>query len=59
MNKQLENLRSQRNMENNEKCFDEIYHINMIDYKEYNDRETLGENKEETLNTDIEVLKLR
>ena len=31
----------------------------MIDDKEYNERDQIGEIKEETLNTDIEVLKLQ
>ena len=30
---QLENLRPQRNIDNNNKQSDEIYHINMIDDK--------------------------
>ena len=56
---QLEKLRPQRNIENNDKKYDEIYQINIIDDKEYDEGYQIGENKEETLNADIEVLKLR
>ena len=56
---QLENLKPQRNKENNEKKSDEIYQINMMDDKESDGRYQIGENKEETLNTDTEVLKLQ
>ena len=31
----------------------------MIDDKEYDERDQIGEDKEETLNTDIEVFKLQ
>ena len=58
MDMQVEHLRPQRNIENNDKKYDEIYQINMIDDKEYDERYQIGENKEETLNADIEVLKL-
>ena len=51
-------LRPQRNIENNDKQFYERYQINMIDHKESDERYQIGENKEEILNTDIEVLKL-
>ena len=50
---QLENLRPQLNIENNVKKYDEIYQINVIDDKESDERYHIGENKEETLNTDI------
>ena len=56
---QLENLRPQRNIENNGKKSDEIYQINMIDDKESDERDKIGKNKEETQDTYIEVLKLR
>ena len=38
LNMKLENLRPQRNIDNNDKEFDEIYPINMIDDKEYDER---------------------
>ena len=56
---QLENLIPQRDIYKNDQQSDEKYHINMIDDKEYDEIYQIGENKEETLNTDIEVLKLR
>ena len=56
---QLEILRPQINIENNDKQSDERHQINMIDDKEYDERDHIGENKKETLNTDIEVLKLK
>ena len=59
MNIQLESLRPQINLENNDKQSDERYQINIIDDKESVDRDQIGENKEEELNTDIEVFKLR
>ena len=59
MNMQLENLILQINIENNDKQSDEIYQINMIDVKEYNKSDQISENKEGTLNTDIEVLMLQ
>ena len=59
MNMQLKFLRPQRNIENNYNQYDEIYQINMIDDKESNERYQIFENKEETLNTNIEVLILR
>ena len=55
---QLENLRPKRNIENNDKQSYKRYQINMIDHKESDDRYHMSENKEETLNTDIQVLKL-
>ena len=59
LNMQLENLRPQRNIENNGKKSDKIYQINMIDDKESDERDKIGKNKEETQDTYIEVLKLR
>ena len=59
LNMQLEILRPQINIENNDKQSDERHQINMIDDKEYDERDHIGENKKETLNTDIEVLKLQ
>ena len=59
MNMQLEHLIPQRNIDNNDKQSDERYQINMIDVKEYNKSDQISENKEGTLNTDIEVLILR
>ena len=56
---QLENLRPQRKMENNDKQYDERNQININDDKEYGEIDQIKENKEETLNTDIEVLKLQ
>ena len=45
MNMQLENLRPQRNIENNDKQSDEIYQINMIDDKKSDERDQIDENK--------------
>ena len=59
LNMQLEHLRPQINIDNLEKHYDERHQINMIDDKESDERDHIGENKEETLNTDIEVLKLQ
>ena len=56
---QLETLIPQRNIQNNDKQSDEIYQINKIDDKESDERDQIDERKEETLNTDIEVLKLQ
>ena len=53
MNTQLENFRPQRNIENTDKQSDERYQINMIDDNESNERDQIGEKKEEKLNTDI------
>ena len=52
LNMQLENLRPQINIENNDKKSDEIYQIHIIDDKEFDERDHIGEKKEETLNTD-------
>ena len=49
---QLENLISQRNINNIDKQSDGINQINIIDDKEYDERYQIGENKKETLNTD-------
>ena len=59
LNMQLEHLRPKRNIENNDQKYDKIYQINMTDEKECDERYNIGENKEETFNTYIEVLKLR
>ena len=59
LNMQLETLRPQRNIENNDKKYGERYQINVIDDKESDERDHISENKEETLNADIELLKLR
>ena len=53
MNMQLKNLIYQISIENVDKQSDERNKINMIDDKDYNERYKIGENKEETLNTDI------
>ena len=58
LNMRPTSLRPQRNIENNDKQFYERYQINMIDHKESDERYQIGENKEEILNTNIEVLKL-
>ena len=58
LNVQLEHLIPKRNIENNDKQSDEIYQINMVDGKEYDEGDQIGENKEETFNIDIEVLKM-
>ena len=50
---QLEYLRPQRNIDNNDKKSDGIYQINIIDDKESDERDHIGENKEEKLNTYI------
>ena len=42
MNIQLEHLRPQRNIENNDKQSDERYQINMIDDKGYDERDQIG-----------------
>ena len=55
LNMQQENLMRQINIENNDKQYDERYQINMIEDKEYDERDQICENKEEILNTDIEV----
>ena len=57
LNIHLENLRPQINIENDYKQSDERYQINMIYKKDSDERYQIGENKEEKLNTDIEVLK--
>ena len=46
-------MRPQRNIENTDKRSDERYQINMIDDKISNERDGIGENKEEALNTYI------
>ena len=56
---QLENLRPRIDKENIDKHSDERYQINMIDDKKSDERDQMGKNKKETLNTDIEVLKLQ
>ena len=56
MNIQLESLRPQINLENNDKQSDEIYQINIIDDKESNEIDHISEKNEETFNTYIEVL---
>ena len=43
---QLEHLTPQRNIENNDKRYDERYQINMIDENESDERDHIGENKE-------------
>ena len=55
---QLEIFRPQRNIDNNDRKYNERYQINMIDDKGSDERDQIGENKEETLNTNTEVLKL-
>ena len=59
LNMQLENLRPQINIENNDKQFDERYQINMIDDKKSDERDQISKNDEEKVTEDIEVLKLR
>ena len=49
----LENLRHQRNIDNNDKKYDEIYQINMIHDKEYYEIDHIDKNKEEKLNKNI------
>ena len=56
---QLENLRPQRNIDNNNKKSDEIYQINIIYDKESDERYQISENKEEKLTEYIEFLKLQ
>ena len=58
LNTQLENLRPQRNIEKNNKQSDKRYQINMLDDKESDEEDQIGENKKEILNIYIEVLKL-
>ena len=55
---QLEILRPQINIQNNDKKSYEIYQTNMIDDKVSGEIYQIGENKEYILNTYIEVLKL-
>ena len=45
LNMQLENLRLQRNIENDDKHSAEMYQINMIDDKESDEIDHIGENK--------------
>ena len=52
-------MRPQRNIEINDKKYDKRYQINIIDDKESNEQDQIGEDKEETLNTYTKVLKLR
>ena len=56
---QLENLRPHINIENNDKQYDEMYQINMIDDKKSDERDQISKNYEEKMTKDIEVLKLR
>ena len=56
---QLENLIPQRNIENNDRRYNERYKINMIDDKYYNGRDQISKNDEEKVTEDIEVLKLQ
>ena len=51
-------MRPQINIDNNDKKYDEIYQINIIDVKEYDERYQIGKNEEEKVTEDIEVLKL-
>ena len=51
---QLENLRPQRNKENNDKKSDERYQINMINDKESDEIDQINENKEETLKMSLQ-----
>ena len=55
---ELEKLISQGNIENIDKESDKRNQINMIDDKKSGERAQVSENKEETLNTDVGVLKL-
>ena len=59
MNTQLENLISQRNINNIYKQPDEINQINIIDYKESDKRDKIGEKKEVISNTYREFLNMR
>ena len=43
---QLENLRPQINIENNDKKYDERYQINIIDDKESDERDQISKNCE-------------
>ena len=54
----LENLRPQIKIGNNDKQSDEIYQINIIYDKEYDERDQISKNDEEKMTEDIEVLKL-
>ena len=56
VNMQLEHLRPQRNIDNIVKKSDEIYKINMTDDMESDEGDEIGENKDETINTEIKVL---
>ena len=49
LNTQLEHLGPQRNIENNYKQSDEIYQINIIDNKEYDETDQMSKNDEEIL----------
>ena len=58
LNMQLENFIPQRNIGKNDKKYDEIYQINIIDDKESDERDQISKNYEEKETADIEVLKL-
>ena len=58
MNIKLVNLISQRDIQNIEKYYDEINWIDMIENKESDEINQIGENYENKSTDDIEVLKL-
>ena len=55
---QLEKLRPQKNIENNDKKSNERYKINMIDEKYSDGRDQISKNDEERVTDDIEFFKL-
>ena len=55
---QLGNLRSQINMDNIDKQYDERNQINIIDKNVSDERNQIGKNDEDISTDDIEVLKL-
>ena len=56
---QRENLRPQRNINNNDKKTVERYQKNLIDDKEYDERYQISKNDEDRTIEDIEIMKLQ
>ena len=52
-------LRPQRNIKINDRRTDERYQKNMIDDKEYNERNQISKNDEEKIIEDIDIMKLQ
>ena len=56
---QLENLRPEKNTENNDNQSDERYKKHIIDDKGYDERYQRSKNDEEKMTEDIKVLELK